>query len=160
MLRSLRIEGIDPGSTGIVVKVATMQRAYRSEILHRQFGDRCAKAYISASMRRRTACFTNCSASVPALLASCASCASSSGVKRTSIVPNYEIIGYGAMGLDMRRERRVPSQRHRQGQKRKNAQPGQWLLLSLRPYTKGEPVVFWIVLWVLYFQLSIYAVYV
>ncbi len=45
MLGCLRIEGVDQnvrvdnsGSTGIVVKVAAMQRAYGSEIPGRQFG--------------------------------------------------------------------------------------------------------------------------
>jgi hypothetical protein len=36
--------------------------------------------------------------SVPALVAMCASCASCSGVKWTSMLPDYEITGSGAMG--------------------------------------------------------------
>ena len=43
----------------------------------------------SSLIRRRIVSFTNCSASVPALVASCASCVSCSGVKCTSIPSRY-----------------------------------------------------------------------
>ena len=59
-----------PGSTDIVVKVAAMERAYRSETPDWQFGDR-GREQLSSSSRRNTASFTKCSGSVPALVAIC-----------------------------------------------------------------------------------------
>ncbi len=47
--------------------------------------------------RRKAASFTRCSVSVPTVMAIWASCASCSGVKCTSIFPDYEITGSGAM---------------------------------------------------------------
>ncbi len=49
--------------------------------------------------KRKAASFTRFSVLVPALVASCASCASCSGVKCTSMLPDYEITGSGAMLL-------------------------------------------------------------
>jgi hypothetical protein len=62
-------------------------------------GCRALGAWPFPESKRKAASFTRCSVSVPAMLANSVSCASCSGVKFTSMPPDYEITGSGAITL-------------------------------------------------------------